>query len=73
MPDNGQVRRFLVVSLAALACASPAVAAPSWAAPQIKTVLKAGLMGRPGQSFLPQQPLTRAALERAFAGLEDRR
>lgn len=66
------MRRFLVVCLAALACAAPAATAPSWAAQQIAVVVKAGLMGTPGQSFRPQAPLTRAQLERALAGIEDR-
>ena len=43
-----------------------AVAAPSWAAPQITAVVAAGLMGPDVASFRPDEPLTRGELHAAI-------
>ncbi|TMK73502.1 MAG: NlpC/P60 family protein [Actinobacteria bacterium] len=43
----------------------------SWAQPQIKVVVAAGLMSRDVATFHPNDPLTRAALEDLVAGLTD--
>src|SRR6059058_590048 len=58
----------LVASLV-LAPASAAAQQTSWAQPQIKAVVGAGLMSRDVASFHPNDPLTRAALEELVAGL----
>src|SRR5436309_13431643 len=58
----------LVASLV-LAPASAAAQQTSWAQPQIKAVVGAGLMSHDVASFHPNDPLTRAALEELVAGL----
>ncbi len=68
--------RLLAVPLTVLALALPAVsvaarpaATPSWAAPQIATVVDAGLMGAPGDDFRPDDPLTWSELATVVASL----
>jgi cell wall-associated NlpC family hydrolase len=59
------------VLVAVLVCA-PASAAKgtrSWAQPQIRAVVSAGIMGPDVASFHPNDPLTRIALEQLVAGL----
>jgi cell wall-associated NlpC family hydrolase len=67
------MRRRLVVicALVAMLAVAPAAAAQqtSWAQPQIKAVVGAGLMGDDVASFHPNDPLTRDALENLVAGL----
>jgi cell wall-associated NlpC family hydrolase len=64
--------RFCVLAAAlALAPASAAAQQTSWAQPQIKAVVGAGLMSRDVASFRPDDPLTRGALEDLVAGLTD--
>ena len=46
-----------------------AVAAPSWAAPQIAAVVAAGVMAPDGVSFRPEDPLTRGELHEAILAL----
>lgn len=63
------------VFAAAVLCAAllPAIAGaakPSWAQPQIKEVVAAGLLAPSVASFQPEQPLTGTALAQAFAVLE---
>jgi cell wall-associated NlpC family hydrolase len=64
-------RSVLTCVLAAALALAPASAAQqtSWAQPQIKAVVGAGLMSRDVASFHPNDPLTRAALEELVAGL----
>jgi cell wall-associated NlpC family hydrolase len=66
------MRRRLVFTcalLAALASATAAAAQTSWAQPQIKAVVGAGLMAGDVASFHPNDPLTRDVLENLVAGL----
>jgi cell wall-associated NlpC family hydrolase len=49
--------------------ADAVAAAPSWAAPQIATVTRAGLMGPDAPSFRPEDPLTRGELYAALVVL----
>jgi cell wall-associated NlpC family hydrolase len=65
-------RRLLSCLVVALIAAAPAAAAkrtPSWALPQIKAVVGAGVMGPDVPGFRPDDPLTRVALEQLVAGL----
>ena len=69
------MRRF-AVSLCALVLALGAGTAsaargesPSWAAPQIATVVDTGLMGPSSSDFRPDEPLTRIDLATIVAGL----
>jgi cell wall-associated NlpC family hydrolase len=65
-------RRSLLTSFLLLAlCLAPASAAAqaSWAQPQIKVVVAAGLMSRDVATFHPNDPLTRGALGDLVAGL----
>jgi cell wall-associated NlpC family hydrolase len=48
---------------------SPATTTPSWAAPQIASVVVAGLMGPDVASFRPDDPLTREELHDAIVAL----
>ncbi|MFL5966513.1 MAG: C40 family peptidase [Gaiellaceae bacterium] len=58
----------LVVSLAAAATSATA-ARTSWALPQIKAVVGAGVMGPDVPGFRPDDQLTRVALEQLVSGL----
>jgi cell wall-associated NlpC family hydrolase len=51
---------------AAAAFAAPGATAPSWAAPQIRQVTAAGVLGRSAATFRPQAGLTQAALAAAI-------
>jgi cell wall-associated NlpC family hydrolase len=65
-------RSVLISALAATLALAPASAAAqqtSWAQPQIRAVVGAGLMSRDVASFHPDDPLTRGALEELVAGL----
>jgi hypothetical protein len=70
------VRRLAVlVAVLAAGCFAPASASgatakPSWAQPQIKVVVAAGLLAERVQDFRPDEPLTRQALADALAVLE---
>jgi cell wall-associated NlpC family hydrolase len=67
-------RRSLLCALVttlALAPAADAAKSTSWAQPQIKAVVAAGLMAPDTASFRPDDPLTRGALEELVAGLTD--
>ena len=66
-----------LAALAAALCAAlvagaggGAAAKPSWALPQIKTVVAAGLLAPNVAEFQPDEPLTGAALAEAFTALE---
>jgi cell wall-associated NlpC family hydrolase len=67
------MRRRLValasLSALALAPASSARPAASWALPQIRAVVNAGVMGPGVATFHPNDALTRVALEQLVAGL----
>jgi cell wall-associated NlpC family hydrolase len=54
---------------AVLVPASSAKPSTSWAEPQIKVVVAAGVMGSDVATFRPNDPLTRVALEQLVAGL----
>jgi cell wall-associated NlpC family hydrolase len=56
-------------ALLALAPASAAKSSGSWAQPQIKAVVSAGIMGTDVATFHPNDPLTRIALDQLVAGL----
>ena len=64
-------RPLALVVLAALALAPAASGrqSVSWALPQIKAVVSAGVMGPDVAGFRPNDPLTRVALEQLVAGL----
>jgi cell wall-associated NlpC family hydrolase len=64
-------RLVLACALVAVLVATPAAAASqtSWAQPQIKAVVGAGLMSSDAATFHPNDPLTRGALEDLVAGL----
>jgi cell wall-associated NlpC family hydrolase len=66
-------RRSLLCALVAMLAAAPAGAAKStsWAQPEIKTVVAAGLMAPDTASFRPDDPLTRSVLEQLVAGLTE--
>jgi cell wall-associated NlpC family hydrolase len=68
------VRRVLPLGLLALVFACAAAAAPggNWAAPQIRAVTQAGILGTSPGSFSPQSPLTQAALAAAIAAADAR-
>jgi cell wall-associated NlpC family hydrolase len=65
-------RRLLLPLLVGVLAATPAAAATgaSWALPQIKAVVDAGVMGPDVAGFRPDDPLNRAALEQLVAGLK---
>jgi cell wall-associated NlpC family hydrolase len=65
------MRRLLSCTLCALVLvpASSAMPAGSWALPQIKAVVAAGVMGPDVSTFHPNDPLTRLVLEQLVAGL----
>jgi cell wall-associated NlpC family hydrolase len=71
--DRGMRRRRSLLSCLllalALAPASSAKPAVSWALPQIEAVVGAGVMGPDVATFHPNDPLTRVALEQLVAGL----
>ena len=52
-----------------LTSAAPAAAKPSWAQPQIKAVVAAGLLAESVEAFRPDEPLTQLALADALAVL----
>lgn len=63
-------RAALVALLAVLALgASASAQAASWAQPQIRVVVREGVMGPSVAAFRPRQPLTAAALARAMTAL----
>src|SRR5918912_470251 len=64
-------RRLLPLLAVAALASAPAAAGTrsSWALPQIKAVVGAGVMGPDVASFRPDAALTRAALEQLVAGL----
>ena len=73
--------RIVVIAAACALLASPAAAHPgvhaatgsaSWAQPEIKLVVSHGLMAKSVQSFKPNDPLTRGALNALVAGLTKR-
>jgi cell wall-associated NlpC family hydrolase len=63
---------FATLALASsLACSAGAGAAGrNWAAPQIRTVTKAGILGTSPSSFAPQSALTQSALAAAIAATD---
>jgi cell wall-associated NlpC family hydrolase len=63
---------FAALALASsLACSAGAGAAGrNWAAPQIRTVTKAGILGTSPSSFAPQSALTQSALAAAIAATD---
>jgi cell wall-associated NlpC family hydrolase len=68
--------RILAISAVFAVLAAPAAAKPagkaqpaSWAQPQIKVVVAHGLMARSIQTFRPNDPLTRGALNALVSGL----
>ena len=62
------MRRLAALALCVLALPSTAAAADrSWAAPQIETVVEAGLLADSAGAFKPQKPLTQRALGAALA------
>lgn len=65
------MRRGLLMLLLVLAllAAAPHASAASWAQPEIRTVVKHGLMGPSVAKFRPAAPLTRHALGTAMANL----
>jgi cell wall-associated NlpC family hydrolase len=67
------LRRIAV--LAVLGCAFTAAAgaaSSNWAAPQIRVVTQAGVLGTSVSGFAPQSPLTQAQLESAVAATDAR-
>src|SRR5919198_2731235 len=66
-------RRSFLCALVAMLAVAPAGAATStsWAQPQIKEVVAAGLMAPNTASFRPDDPLTRGVLEELVAGLTE--
>jgi cell wall-associated NlpC family hydrolase len=66
-------RRSLLCAIVAMLAVAPAGAAKSssWAQPQIKAVVAAGLMAPDTASFRPDDPLTRGVLEELVAGLTE--
>ena len=61
------MRRLAAIALCALALPAAASAADrSWAQPQIKTVVEAGLLADTVAAFKPQRPLTQRALGAAL-------
>jgi cell wall-associated NlpC family hydrolase len=64
------VRRLAAIALCALALPTTASAADrSWAQPQIKTIVEAGLLADSVAGFKPQRPLTQRALGAALETL----
>ena len=64
------MRRLAAISLCALALPAAASGADrSWAQPQIKTVVEAGLLADTVSAFKPQRPLTQRALAAALETL----
>jgi cell wall-associated NlpC family hydrolase len=66
-------RRSLICAVVAMLAVAPSGAAKStsWAQPQIRAVVAAGLMAPDTASFRPDDPLTRGALEELVAGLTE--
>src|SRR4029453_18523817 len=66
-------RRSLLCAIVAVLAVTPAGAAKSssWAQPQIKAVVAAGLMAPDTASFRPDDPLTRGALGEPVSGLTE--
>jgi cell wall-associated NlpC family hydrolase len=73
--------RIVAVAAAVGLLAAPAAAQPnvragtgsaSWAQPEIKLVVSRGLMAKSVQTFRPNDPLTRGALNALVAGLTER-
>jgi cell wall-associated NlpC family hydrolase len=66
-------RRILLCVALALALATPASAATSWAQPQIKLITARGLMGGKAAGFRPDDALTAGELGDLVAGLAGQR
>jgi cell wall-associated NlpC family hydrolase len=62
-------RGLIFLAIFSALVAVPVGQAASWARPQIRTVVDAGLMGPSVQNFRPGQPLTRGAIGYAIAVL----
>jgi hypothetical protein len=70
LPIEPIVRRLAAIALCALTLPAAASAADaSWAQPQIKLVVDAGLLAEQVASFKPKQPLTQKALAGALENL----
>ena len=72
LPIDGEMRRRLVLPcllLLALAPAAHAAQPKSWAQPQIRAVVEAGLFDASVAAFAPQKPLTQRALAVALERL----
>src|SRR5438034_2590079 len=75
--DSGSMRRLALVACAAVALvagvgdagAVTSANSPSWAAPQIKTVVAAGLMAPSVGDFRPDDPITSSELAVVLASL----
>ncbi len=61
---------FVAALCAALVSGAAGAAKPSWAQPQIKQVVAAGLLAPSAAAFRPDEPITGAALAEAFSVLE---
>lgn len=59
------LRSALVAALAGVFACPAGASGQNWAAPQIRTVTQAGVLGTSPATFAPQAPLTEAALARA--------
>jgi cell wall-associated NlpC family hydrolase len=59
-------RSMLVLALAGVLTCTAGASVSNWAAPQIRTVTKAGVLGTSPSSFAPQAPLTQSALADAL-------
>ena len=67
------VRCILLFALAGVFSCTAGASGRNWAAPQIRTVTEAGVLGTSSSTFAPQAPLTQAALAdavRATAALQ---
>jgi cell wall-associated NlpC family hydrolase len=66
-------RPVLLALVAALGLAAPAAAeAASWAQPEIRVVVRQGVIGPSVAAFRPEDPLTRSALARAMTAVTGR-
>lgn len=62
-------RGLILLAILSALVAAPAGQAASWARPQIRTVVEAGLMGPSVENFRPGQPVTRGDIGYAIAVL----
>jgi len=60
---------FLALAVGGQSASAARGTAPSWAAPQVATVVESGLMGPSATDFRPNDPLTRIELATIVAGL----